>query len=178
MYFKFSRLVKGPFADPFVDHLTIFVLKTHGSSVIFCPSCLCFLGLATCHVMWLSFHYAMPCLQVKRPLRRRCHREVVVSHRAQSPSAQCRKVDFWQPSKRCQERQLVSGSSRSQITTRVTRKFSSMLGCGVYGYFDVHHQQGTCVHHQSYARSLWRARQLFVQICGVAGGQTKALARV
>jgi len=29
--------------------------------------------------------------------------------------------------------------------------------------------------HQSYARS--RARQLFVQICGVAGGQTKALAR-
>jgi len=31
--------------------------------------------------------------------------------------------------------------------------------------------------HQSYAHSLWQSRQLFVQICGVAGGQTKALAR-
>ena len=26
VYFKFSRHVTGPFADPFVDHLTIFVL--------------------------------------------------------------------------------------------------------------------------------------------------------
>jgi len=48
VYFKFSRHVTGPFADPFFDLLTIFVLKTQGSSVIFCPSCLCFLGLATC----------------------------------------------------------------------------------------------------------------------------------
>jgi len=31
--------------------------------------------------------------------------------------------------------------------------------------------------HQSYTRSLWRARQLFVQICGSAGGQTKAVVR-
>jgi len=65
----------------------------------------------------------MPCLQVKRLLRRRSRREVTVSHRAQTPSAQCRKEDFWQPSKRCQERQPVSGPSRSQITTRVKRKF-------------------------------------------------------
>jgi len=28
VYFKFSCHVTGPFADPFVDHLTIFVLKT------------------------------------------------------------------------------------------------------------------------------------------------------
>ena len=34
MYFEFSRYVTGPFADPFVDHLTIFVLKTQGSSFI------------------------------------------------------------------------------------------------------------------------------------------------
>jgi len=39
----------------------------------------------------------------------------------------------------------------SQITARVTRKFSLMLCCGVlaaqapHGYFDEHHQQGTCV---------------------------------
>jgi len=31
--------------------------------------------------------------------------------------------------------------------------------------------------HQAYARSLWRVRQLFVQICGVAAGQIKPLAR-
>jgi len=30
---------------------------------------------------------------------------------------------------------------------------------------------------QSYVHSLWRARQLFVHICGVAGGQTKVVAR-
>ena len=106
------------------------------------------------YVSWalpLSFHHAMPCLQVKRLLRRRSYQEVAVSHRAQPPSAQCRKVDFGQPSKRCEERQPVSGPSRSQITARVSRKFSLMLCCGVlaaqapHGYFDVHHQQGTCV---------------------------------
>ena len=41
IYFKFSRHVTGPFVDPFVDHLTIFVLKTQGSSVIFCPCATC-----------------------------------------------------------------------------------------------------------------------------------------
>ena len=37
--------------------------------------------LGPCH-LWLSFHHAMPCLQVKRLLRRRSHREVAVSYRA------------------------------------------------------------------------------------------------
>jgi len=58
-----------------------------------------------------------------------------------------------------------------------------MLCCGVlapqtpHGYFDVHHHRVHVCNHQSYTRSLWRARQLFVQVCGDAGGQTKAVVR-
>ena len=100
MYFKFSRHVTGPFADPFVEHLTIFVFNNTGFICHLLSLLSLFLG--PCH-LWLSFHHALPCLHVKRLLRRRSHWEVAVSHRAQPPLAQCWKVDFWQPSNCCQE---------------------------------------------------------------------------
>ena len=70
--------VTGPFADPFVDHLTIFVSKKYGSSVIFCHSCLCFLGLATCGCRFITrFHVyrSRGCYAAETTGRWQCHTE-------------------------------------------------------------------------------------------------------
>ena len=56
MYFKFSRYVTGPFTDPFVDHLTIFVLKTQGSSFICSETPLDIWGFLTA-ANWVSFDF-------------------------------------------------------------------------------------------------------------------------
>ena len=53
-------------------------LKTQGLSVIFCPSCLCFLGLATCGCCFITrchVYRSRGCYAAEATLRWQCHTE-------------------------------------------------------------------------------------------------------
>ena len=159
-------------------------------------------SLEVCDSLYLLFPLCP--VQVKRLLRRRSCREVAMRDNVVYWKTKRKIKDDlqWQCRTEPSRPQPSVGRWISDNHQSVVKRGNPYLGhpslrslqgwqgsshqCCVVECSQLSHLTGTlmCItnrvhvyYHQSYARSLWRARQLFVQICGVAGGQTKTLAR-